>query len=141
MRITAADYEPLKAFFAWMSDRILQSRTPVEALERFEVQSMARARQGLGMAIGDIVEMTEAFLPGQVAEIDAALAADGLITLSAARARFGRTIRTIVKRGRVRSEGEYYALRNAVDSMNGPEQAEAWRLLAEFEGRSEERRA
>lgn len=148
VRIAAEDYESLKAFFAGVSNIVLPrldslpaEKHPLAVLERFESGSMARAREGLAHAIGDIVEVTEAFSAGQVAEIDAALAAAGLLTLSAVRVRFGRAVRAIMKRGRVRSEREYYALRNVVDAMAEPEQAEAWGLLAAYEERIVEARA
>jgi len=141
MRIDQSDYEPLKAFLGWMSEHVLEippgsASNPMAVLEKTKDQSMARARQGLGMAVGDIVEMTDRCSPEQVAMIDAALAADGLWTLSHVRARFGREIRAILKRGSVRGESDYYALRNAVETLPDSEQAEAWQMLAAFEAKA-----
>jgi hypothetical protein len=143
MRVAAQDYEPLKAFFAWMSDNVLPiagalppEARPLAALTSFESKSMAMARQGLGQAIGDIVEMTDRSSPEEVRAWDAALAAEGLITLSAVRTRFARTIRSIMKRGAVRSDDEYCALRNVVDAMPDGEREEGWRLLDDYELRS-----
>jgi len=139
MRVTAEDYGPLKAFLAWMAKHVLrvpESLSPEAVLAGFESRSMSTARKGLGMAVGDIVEMTDRFSAEEVGALDAALAAEGLPTLSEVRARFARTIRAIMKRGNVRSEREFYALRNVVEAMAEPERAEAWRLLGEFESRA-----
>jgi hypothetical protein len=94
VRVAAEDYESLKAFFAEVSNMIAPrlgslpaQDHPLAALERFESGSMGRAREGLGLAIGDIIEMAEALSAGRVAQIDAALAAEGLLTLSAGGAR------------------------------------------------------
>jgi len=148
MRIAAEDYEALKAFFAWASEHLLKipvslppDQHPVSVLAGFEARSMAAARNGLALAIGDIVEDCESLPAERVKAIDAALGAEGVVTLSEVRARFGRAIRAIMKRGKVRNESEYYALRNAVDAMAKPERADAGRLLAAFETRSAERRA
>ena len=88
---------------------------------------------GLAMAIGDIVEMTSDLSTGQVAAVDAALKADGIITLSEVRARFWSKIKGIRRRGQIRNEVEYYALRNIVEALPGEEQAEVWDLLGAYE--------
>jgi len=148
MRVTADDYEPLKAFFMWIQEPLFGPLThlapelrPTAQLESTEAQSKVRARQGLGMAIGDIVEMTDRISPEELAAIDAGLSAAGLWTLTMVRARFGRAVRGILKRGMVRDEPEYYALRSAVGAMPEAERDEAWRLLGAFETRIGEKRA
>jgi hypothetical protein len=140
MRVSADDYEPLKASFAWLSGHLLDGQgtmppeqRPLAMLEDLEGRSMANARKGLGMAVGDIVEMTEGYSPAQLAAIDGQLAGAGLWTLTMVRARFGRAVRAIVKRGAIRSEQDYYALRNAVEALPDDEQAPAWEMLAAFE--------
>ena len=85
------------------------------------------------MAIGDLIELMQDYPREQVEGIDRDLAASGLPTLSEVRILFSSTIAAIMKRGRIRSEVEYYALRNAVESMAEDESAEAWRLLGDFE--------
>ena len=71
------------------------------------------------MAIGDVIESTQDFRPEQVAEIDRALRAQGLPTLSEVKARFSSVIAGIVRRGTIRNEREYYAVRNAVEPCAG----------------------
>jgi len=140
MTVPPEDYASLKAFFGWMLTHVkpVPANLPAEShpmavLDRIEAKSMANARKGLGMAIGDILEQCARVAGDHLQRIDTALAAYGLITLSAARARFERKVRGIVKRGAVRNEGEYYALRNVVEAMAGEEQDRAWQMLAAFE--------
>ena len=87
------------------------------------------------MAIGDIIEMSEAYSASQVAAIDAALEAEGIISLSAVRARFWSRIRRVLERGTIRSERDYYAVRNVVEALPEEEQERAWRMLAAYENR------
>lgn len=139
MRIDRDDYEPLKAFFVWATKHILPTSSlppdqhPEAVLAGFEVESMAKARVGLAMAIGDIIEMTENFSTAQVAAIDATLEAEGIVTLSAVRARFWSRIRRVLKRGTIRGERDYYAVRNVVEALPEEEQGKAWQMLATFE--------
>jgi hypothetical protein len=100
-----------------------------------EAKSLVEARRVLGLGIGDLIELTEGS-PERTSAIDAALRDAGIMTLSEVRAKFGRAIRAIMKRGALRNEAEYYSLRNAVEAMPEPDQIEAWRLLGEFETRA-----
>lgn len=105
----------------------------VAALNGFEERSIATARKGLAMALGDIVEMTAGFPSADVAAIDTALRAEGGITLTEVRARFWTRVRRILEKGTVRGETDYYALRNVVEALSEDEQAVGWSLLAAYE--------
>ena len=140
MKVSAEDYEALKGFFAYMSEKWLRALPglapedrPMAVLAQQEKQSMSLARKGLAMAIGDTIEMFDRAGPEEVDAFDRELGAAGLPTLSEVRARFSRQINGIMKRGKIRSEIEYYALRNAVDSMPEGDAAKAWHLLGEYE--------
>ena len=142
MRIDPEDYEPLKGFFLWMCDRVLpgqrelpEEANPSFALAFFEARSLAMARQSLALGIGDILEETNDISAQTVEAIDAELAQQGLPTLSHVRARFARAVRAILKRGSIRTETDYYALRNVVDDLPETEREGAWQILAEFERR------
>jgi hypothetical protein len=142
MKITADDYPSLKAFFAWTVENLMPplprlpaDQHPLAVLERFEAGSMANARKGLAMAIGDTIEMTEPLSPADVATIDTALREKGIITLSEVRARFWTKIRRILERGALRGETDYYALRNVVEALPEQERAAGWRLLAAYEAK------
>ena len=141
-RIADEDYKAMKGFFAVMNEELMRLMPPlplapedhpIAVLERYEKVSMSIARKGLGMAIGDMVEQFQDLPEDQVGKLDGRLKAAGLPTLSAVRARFSRKIAGIMKRGKLRSEAEYYALRNAVDMMPEAESGRAWELLGAFE--------
>ena len=141
MKIAADDYHLMKQFFAAISQHIPAHRDlpaeldPMVHLERMEATSKSKARAGLGMAIGDLMEELAHLPLEQVRAIDASLVAAGSISLTTVRARFSGAVRAIMARGSVRSEREYYALRNAVEGMADEQQGEAWRLLGDFEAR------
>ena len=140
MKIAAADYAALKSFFIWVMENVIPitpglspEHHPVTVLNSFEAQSMAKARRGLGLALGDVVEDLSGLDPARVGAIDEALRAAGIITLSEVRARFWTRIRRIFERGAVRGEADYYALRNAVESLPDAEQSKGWSLLDAYE--------
>ena len=140
MRINSDDYEPLRAFFAWGAEHLLgipaslpSDQHPVAVLAALEAKSPARARDGLAMAIGDVIENCEGLSPDRVAAVDAILKAKGIMTLTTVRARFWTRVRQILRRGAVRGERDYYALRNVVEGLPEDEQSQAWQILAAFE--------
>ena len=147
MKVAPADYPTLKAFFVWITDHVRPVGTdlppehhPVAVLERIEAQSMAVARKGLGLALGDIIEDLSKLDPRQVRTLDAALQSESIITLSEVRARFWTRIRRILERGVVRGESDYYALRNAVEALPTEEQAAGWGILAAYEQKAAARK-
>jgi hypothetical protein len=85
------------------------------------------------MAIGDVIENCEGLSPDRVAAVDAMLEAEGIMTLTAVRARFWARVQQILRRGTVRGERDYYALRNVVEGLAEEEQSRAWQILASFE--------
>ncbi len=143
-RVTTENYGAMKAFCLWFWEQqssdwdkaaLVPERRPKAILESFEQKSMAIAREGVRQAIGDIIEQTQDLSLQAVARLDALLLNAGLPTLTEVRAQFWGKIGGIMKRGKVRSETEYYALRNVVESMPEAEQSKAWSLLGEFENR------
>ena len=142
MKITAQNYEQMKAWFAHMVPKTFRPELispethPVACLEQTERGSPSKARIGLAMAIGDIIEMTEAWPINQVAEKDSLLLSDGLPTLTEARLLFSKSIRRVLKRGSIKNEVEYYAIRNAAELQQiGGE--EVWPLLSAYEARQQ----
>lgn len=94
----------------------------------------ARARQGLAMAIGDCMEMAANWTPETIAAFNAECASNGLPSLADIQLRFWKTIRAIQTRGHIRTEKEYYALREAVEMMTDAEASrQSWNLLWAFE--------
>ena len=84
------------------------------------------------MAINDLIEMTNGWPKEQVASTDLALVKASLPGLSEMRQRFSRAVQRAVRRGRIKDDVEYYAVRNAVE-LSGDGQEPLWSLLAAYE--------
>lgn len=108
---------------------------PSRTLKAIEEVSAAKAREGARMAVNDMVEMCEASTAEYVARLDAHLAANDAMTLSEARLKFSRTLKSIMKRG-IRNEVEYYLVRNAVEAADPETATTLWNMLTAFEGES-----
>src|SRR3954462_12188786 len=105
---------------------------PLASLDAIAARSPARARQGLSMAINDVIEMTDGWPKEQVASIDLALTKAGLPSLSEMRKRFSKAVERAVRRGRIKDDVEYYAVRNAAELLDDSQQP-LWLLLAAYE--------
>ena len=68
-----------------------------------------------------------------VRAVDAALIEAGLPSLTEVRLQFWKRIKSMMERGKVRSEKEYYALRNVVEGMQDAGRQKAWDMLGAFE--------
>jgi hypothetical protein len=142
MKIDAPDYERMKSWLAHLVPRtypagLLTAQTdPVVCLGQIEARSPRKAREGLAMAIGDTIEMTDGWTGEQVAEMDGLLARDGLPTLSEMRARFSKVIRRVLDRGGIRNQVEYHAVRNAAELAHDGG-GDLWALLSAYETRHE----
>ncbi len=138
------DYERLKGFVGRCFDRLIArsgdidpDAHPLAVLAKMESTAPRRARQGLTMAINDCLERSAGLSPAEVRAFDADLASQGLPTLSELRLRFWRRIHAVLKRGRIRSEVEYYAIKNAADVAQADEErARLWALIEDYERRA-----
>ena len=139
MKITPEDYERMRSWMAHLVPevfpKIKPEHHPIEVLDRFAAKSPANARKGLAMAVGDIVAASDAWPPERVSELDGQFRSEGLPTLSEIRAKFSKDIQRIIQRGHIRSEIEYYAVRNAADFPGG-DQEWLWALLEAYENQA-----
>lgn len=87
------------------------------------------------MAICDVVDFTSVWPASDVSACDHELSQSGLPTLSEVRARFSKLVQRVVRRGHIKSDDEFYALRNAVEQQ-GADSAGLWRLLDAYEART-----
>ena len=139
MKIEASEYERMRSWFSFMvpkvfsSDLLTSDTDPVAVLDRMAAKTPARARSGLGMAIGDVLDFTSDWSANEVAMCDLKLSQVGLPTLSEMRARFSKLVQRVVRRGRIKSDEEFYALRNAAEQP-GTDTATLWPLLERYEG-------
>lgn len=68
----------------------------------------SKALAGLRQAINDVIEATRPWQPAAIEALNAECSSRNLVTLSELRRRYSNRYKAIVKRGRVRSETEYY---------------------------------
>jgi hypothetical protein len=139
MKITADEYPAYRAWFAAVTPDIFPEAhgnpeiDPMQVLDRMAASAPSRARQGLALAIGDVLEFAADWDRSKVQAVDDKLAQANLPTLSEFRARFSREIARIHKRGRIANEREYYAVRNVVESVDAETSKSLWDLLAAYE--------
>ena len=132
MKITPQDYDRMRAWMAVLTPEIFPNSDAVQTLDRIAAKSPANARKGLAMAVGDIIEMTSDWPKERVDALEHRLRDKDLPTLSEIRARFSKDVARIVRRGHIRNEVEYYAVRNAADFL-GDGQERVWDLIAQYE--------
>ena len=138
MKIDAQSYLQMKAWFERMVAETLPSELmtldthPVALLEKTEAKSPTKARTELAVVIGDVIELTDRLPSETLKKLDERLANDGLPTLSEVRVRFSKAIHRVLKRGKIESESEYYAVRNAAE-LAGESSDQLWTLLSTYE--------
>jgi hypothetical protein len=117
--------------------RLPEELHPLQIVRRVAETAPKRALAGLRMAVGDCIERSSHWRPEQVKEADDAARAQGVATLSEIRRRYWRRVAGIVKRGRIRTEAEYYLARSLVTDAHptADEAARLQALLEEFESR------
>ena len=97
----------------------------------------SKALVGLRQAVGDCVESLQDFDHQQVEILDAALKRAGIVTLTELRRRHSRKYRSILKRGSIRDEAEYYlvttVLSDCSDSIDPEEIDRLNSILLDFE--------
>jgi len=101
-----------------------------------ESNGRSKALAGLRQAVNDTVESI-AHKPGVVQALDEALRGHGLLSFYEVARRYAGAYRKILKRGRIKSETEYFLLHGAlVDQANGltdDERVELAKLVEDFE--------
>ena len=138
MKVQVHDYERMRAWLAHMfgetfpPELLSPGSDPIVHLDRLASTTPAKAREALSMAINDIIEMTNALAQERVAEADATLRQLDLPTLTEMRGRFSKLVQRAVRRGSIKDEVEYHAVRTAAELAEGEQ---LWRLLATYEER------
>jgi len=138
MKVQVQDYERMRAWLAHMSRETFPAELmspeadPIVHLDRLASTAPGKAREGLSMAINDIIEMTDDWAQERVAATDAALRERDLPTLTEMRGRFSKLVQRAVRRDSIKDQVEYYAVRNAAELGNGDQ---LWPLLKTYEER------
>ncbi|ALM90289.1 hypothetical protein AOR13_1246 [Alteromonas stellipolaris LMG 21856] len=108
----------------------------VEIVNKF---GKSKALQGLKQAINDTLEDTASWDSNTVSELDEQLRDNGTITLSTLRTRYWSKYKSILKRGKIKNETEYYLIRGLECELDNGIPQEQRTLLAELVRDFEER--
>jgi hypothetical protein len=137
--LSDAEYQELKKFALFYLDHF-KGYSAAADMEVLEKMSYRKAVQGVRQAVGDVIEMTARVDLAELKKIDDTLKSHNAVTLSEIRKRFSRVYAGIVKRGRIRSDTEYYLVRgifeDGFDRMANEEQERVGKMIAEFEEKS-----
>ncbi|WP_292107956.1 hypothetical protein [Brevundimonas sp.] len=118
MLVTAESYERLRL---WLRSMVALTMPDIEADSEIDPVRVldgfpkAKAREGLALAIGDMVEMTNDWSPSRIAVIDRQLLEDGLPSLSEIQMLSGKAVARIIRRGTIKTDAEYYLARNVAE--------------------------
>ncbi len=122
------DYESLKAFLIYYFENYIDPEGrygpdvhPAKGLEEREKKSPSQTRDGVQMAVNDIVAMSNDLSARDLIDIDNDLKKQGIVTIAELRFRFTNDLEVIMKRGSIRSDIEYYLMKE-VREGSYPEQ-------------------
>lgn len=122
MRIAPEEFDEMRRWFAVVAPEVVpagllasSAADPVAILDHMAAKAPAKARDGLAMAISDIVEMTQLWPPEKVGALDDSLRTGGLPTLTEIRVRFSKAVNRALRRGLIKDDTEYHAVRNAAE--------------------------
>lgn len=116
------EFEELLRFLEFHSEHLrrnpvapptgLTLRTVVESIAKEHGRS--KALEGTRQAVNDALEELADLTPDNVAVVDEALGAAGLVSLSELRRRYSSTYQRILRRGSIKTETEYYLVNGLV---------------------------
>lgn len=102
-----------------------------------EAVGKSKALVGLRQAINDSVDGLQDLTYEQVAQLDTALRGAGIVTLTELRRRHSRKYKSILKRGLIRNDTEFYLIKaildDCADMLAGPERDNLASMLLAFE--------
>lgn len=120
------EYEELSAFLDMYVTHFLKidSANPVHPTNvgRSIVASVGKSKAltGLRQAINDTLDDLKDIPPELVIQLDTALRASGIVTLTELRRRYSRQYRGILKRMKIRNETEYYLVKAVLEDVESP---------------------
>ena len=137
------EYEELSAFLGFYCTNILgidpSSPSHPAKVGRQIVEEFGKsgALEGLRQAVNDMVEEMSDLAPETISKLDADLRAAGIVTASEVRRRHAAAYKRILKRGKIRTETEFYLVNGIVSDFGGmaseEERGVLDRLLADYE--------
>jgi hypothetical protein len=145
MRIKPTEYKRIRSWLGYMAPKVFSAdllnceSDPVTVLDQISLKSLAKARSGLGMAVGDIVDFTSDWPETRIVQCNNELSHRGLPTLTQMQARFSKVVQRVVRRGLIKTDEEFYALRSAAEQP-GQDEVDLWLLLDAYEAQAASRR-
>jgi hypothetical protein len=140
---TDEEYEQIKSFFKTFTETFYSvevspaDRRPFAVLERMERENgRPQARRSLVLGLNECLATASSLSREKIEEFDSLLQSLGLPTLTSVRIKYGKDWRQILKRGRIRNEGEFYLARGVVDDTeegSTEERMQLLQMIAEFE--------
>lgn len=132
--------EPEKLFISVYYDLFLRRPTsspeehPLEVMKSFEQKGMATLRSSIRTTMVDIV--SERLRPEALQRLDLALAQIGAPSVSQMRRKYLKRYTTILQRGALKNDDEFYMLKNMLDDPDLPddEKSKILPLINDYEG-------
>lgn len=133
-----ADYQLKKSFVLVVADefmkldRVAAEHRPAQQIEQLEQRSKRLARTGVDQAFNDCMEMLQGLDSVSVNRLNRRLQELNLPSLGDVQRLFSKKYAAVLKRGRIRTETEFYLLRNVLDApQTSPADREKVALLLE----------
>jgi hypothetical protein len=114
------EFDQLERFMAYFAARVMgidpsNPSHPSNTLRGIVAKfGKSKALEGLRQAVADSIEMTLDRPTEWIQQFDAECKASGIVTLSELRPRYWSKYKTILKRGRIKNETEYYLIAGIV---------------------------
>ena len=135
-------YAQMRQFLVFYHDRYLKLATDngegdiISHLDVLAKKNARKAIAGLKQAINDCIEMSSHFSYSIVEELDTALSERRIVTLSELRRIYSKSYKKVLSRGYIKTETEFYLLRNILNDSSLKESSEVKmieKILANYE--------
>jgi hypothetical protein len=121
-------YEDLKRFFAIYVDTMLdlsglaEEHHPMAVLAAMEKQAPSRAKEGLRIALSDVIAALEHASVDELALLTTQLEAANAPSIAAVRALVSKRVAKVLRRGTIINETEFYMMKEVLDDHGVPEE-------------------
>lgn len=121
-----AEYAELCAFLDMWATSVWKvdpesSAHPANVAHRIrEKLGLSKALLSIRQAINDTLEGLRDWKPESIRDLDVALRNDGYLTITELRRRYATRYKAILKRGALRSEEDYYLVKDILDDVESP---------------------
>jgi polyhydroxyalkanoate synthesis regulator phasin len=120
-------YESLKTFIRIYTETIIdvtvlpEDQRPMHLLAQREKRSMAQAKRAVRVTAADVISNLADESAQTLAEFSARLAAANAPTIASVRAMVSKKLEKVVSRGAIKSEEEFYLVKDLLDSPSLPD--------------------